>query len=68
MFGKTVLDIDGEHFEQAIDAAKKAKGATSDTQLNAEDLKTLTAVYKDIVVERRDGSSRRIRASRWTSR
>jgi len=51
MFGKTVLDIDGEHFERAIDAAKQAKGAASDTQLNAEDLKTLTAVYKDIVVE-----------------
>jgi pyruvate, orthophosphate dikinase len=51
MFGKTVLDIDGEHFERAIDDAKKAKGATSDTQLNAEDLKTLTARYKDIVVE-----------------
>jgi pyruvate,orthophosphate dikinase len=51
MFGKTVLDIDGDHFERAIDAAKKAKGATSDTQLNAEDLKTLTGVYKNIVVE-----------------
>jgi len=51
MFGKTVLDIDGEHFERAIDAAKQAKGAASDTQLNAEDLKTLTGVYKDIVVE-----------------
>jgi len=51
MFGKTVLDIDGEHFERAIDSAKKAKGATSDTQLNAEDLKTLTALYKNIVVE-----------------
>ena len=52
MFGKTVLDIDGAHFEHAIDAAKKAKGVASDTELNAEDLKTLTAVYKDIVVER----------------
>jgi pyruvate, orthophosphate dikinase len=51
MFGKTVLDIDGAHFEHAIDAAKKAKGVTSDTELNAEDLKTLTALYKDIVVE-----------------
>ena len=51
MFGKTVLDIDGAHFEHAIDSAKKAKGATSDTQLNAEDLKTLTAAYKNIVVE-----------------
>ena len=26
MFGKTVLDIDGEHFEHALDAAKQAKG------------------------------------------
>ncbi len=51
MFGKTVLDIDGAHFERAIDAAKKAKGATSDTQLGAEDLKTLTSFYKNIVVE-----------------
>ncbi len=51
MFGKTVLDIDGAHFEHAIDSAKKAKGVTSDTQLNAEDLKTLTAVYKNIVVD-----------------
>jgi pyruvate,orthophosphate dikinase len=51
MFGKTVLDIDGEYFERAIDAAKKAKGATSDTQLDAEDLKGLTATYKDLVLE-----------------
>jgi hypothetical protein len=26
MFGKTVLGIDGEHFEQALDDAKHAKG------------------------------------------
>jgi pyruvate,orthophosphate dikinase len=51
MFGKTVLDIDGAHFERAIDSAKKAKGVASDTELNAEDLKTLTAVYKNIVVD-----------------
>jgi len=51
MFGKTVLDIDGEHFEHAIEAAKQAKGATTDTQLDAEDLKKLTATYKDLVVE-----------------
>jgi pyruvate,orthophosphate dikinase len=51
MFGKTVLGIDGEHFEHAIDAAKKAKGAASDTQLSAEDMKALTQAYKDLVVE-----------------
>jgi pyruvate, orthophosphate dikinase len=51
MFGKTVLDIDGDYFEHALDAAKKAKGATSDTQLDAEDLKALTATYKELVIE-----------------
>jgi pyruvate,orthophosphate dikinase len=51
MFGKTVLDIDGECFSRAIESAKKAKGATSDTQLDADDLKALTATYKDLVVE-----------------
>jgi pyruvate,orthophosphate dikinase len=49
MFGKTVLDIDGEHFSRALDRAKQAKGATTDTQLDAEDLKALTAAYKEIV-------------------
>jgi pyruvate,orthophosphate dikinase len=51
MFGKTVLGIDGDHFEHALEAAKKAKGATTDTQLDAEDLKTLTATYKDLVLK-----------------
>jgi pyruvate,orthophosphate dikinase len=50
MFGKTVLGIDGEHFEHAIEAAKQAKGAASDTELNADDLKALTAAYKELVV------------------
>jgi pyruvate,orthophosphate dikinase len=51
MFGKTVLDIDGEHFEHAIDAAKSAKGVASDTELTADDLKALTAAYKELVRE-----------------
>ena len=51
MFGKTVLGIDGEHFEHAIDAAKKAKRAASDTELTAEDLRKLTAAYKELVVK-----------------
>ncbi len=49
MFGKTVLGIDGEHFEHALDSAKQAKGASSDTELDAEDLKDLTSAYKDII-------------------
>ena len=38
MFGKTVLDIEGEAFEHAIDAAKKAKGVKNDLDLDAGDL------------------------------
>jgi pyruvate,orthophosphate dikinase len=49
MFGKTVLDIEGEEFEHAIDAAKKAKGTTSDLDLDAADLKTLVETFKGIV-------------------
>src|SRR6202012_82960 len=30
IFGKTVLDIDGEEFEHAIDSAKQAKGTKND--------------------------------------
>jgi pyruvate,orthophosphate dikinase len=49
MFGKTVLGIEGEHFEDALEAAKKARGAESDTDLDAEDMRKLTHSYKEIV-------------------
>jgi pyruvate,orthophosphate dikinase len=52
MFGKTVLGIDGEHFERAIEAAKKARGVAADTGLDAGDLKSLTETYKEIVRSR----------------
>src|SRR5450631_1076581 len=51
MFGKTVLDIDGEAFEQAIDNAKKAKGIKNDLDLDADDLQQLVGVFKQIVRE-----------------
>jgi pyruvate, orthophosphate dikinase len=51
MFGKTVLGIDGEHFEHAIDAAKKAKGTTNDLDLDAGDLAALVETFKGIVRE-----------------
>src|SRR6516165_9039966 len=49
MFGKTVLDIDGEHFEHAIDEAKKAKGVRNDLDLDAGDLQNLVEVFKGII-------------------
>jgi pyruvate,orthophosphate dikinase len=49
MFGKTVLGVDGELFEHALDEAKKAKGTTSDLDLEADDFQRLVEVYKDII-------------------
>ena len=49
MFGKTVLGVDGEAFEHAIDEAKKARGTTSDLDLDATDLHELTETFKQIV-------------------
>ena len=51
MFGKTVLDIEGEAFEQAIDNAKKAKGIKNDLDLDADDLQQLVGAFKQIVRE-----------------
>jgi pyruvate, orthophosphate dikinase len=49
MFGKTVLDIDGEHFEHAIDEAKRAKGVRNDLDLDAGDLQSLVDTFKGII-------------------
>jgi pyruvate,orthophosphate dikinase len=51
MFGKTVLGIAGEHFEDALDAAKDAKGTKSDLDLGADELRLLVEAYKEIVVK-----------------
>ncbi|MEV5309429.1 pyruvate,orthophosphate dikinase [Streptomyces glaucescens] len=49
MFGKTVLGVDGELFEEALDKAKEAKKVTVDTELEAADLKKLVTAFKKIV-------------------
>ncbi|WP_034264621.1 pyruvate, phosphate dikinase [Actinospica robiniae] len=51
MFGKTVLDIDGEHFEEALEASKRAKNVATDVELDAADLSVLVDSYKAIVRE-----------------
>ena len=52
MFGKTVLDIDGDAFEHAIDAAKQAKGTRSDLDLDADDLRGIVETFKGIVKDK----------------
>ncbi|MDT0483660.1 pyruvate, phosphate dikinase [Streptomyces doebereineriae] len=49
MFGKTVLGVDGDLFEEALEKAKEAKKVTVDTDLEAADLKKLVTAFKKIV-------------------
>lgn len=51
MFGKTVLGVDGDLFEEALEGAKHAKGVTVDIDLDAADLKALVDRFKQIVTE-----------------
>jgi pyruvate,orthophosphate dikinase len=50
MFGRTVMGVDGDLFEEALDAAKRAKGADTDLDLDAADLRGLVDEFKAIVV------------------
>ncbi len=50
MFGKTVLHIEGEHFEDILDASKKAKNTTADLDLDAEDLRGIVEQFKAIIL------------------
>ncbi|MGW4028941.1 pyruvate, phosphate dikinase [Streptomyces sp. NPDC004838] len=49
MFGRTVLGVDGDLFEEALEEAKAAKKVTVDTDLDAGDLKKLVKHFKKIV-------------------
>ena len=51
MFGKTVLDIDGEHFSAALDAKKAECGVKLDYELDVDALRRLVEQYKAIVRE-----------------
>jgi pyruvate,orthophosphate dikinase len=51
MFGKTVLGIDGEHFEHALDEVKREQGTELDLDLDGEHLKDVVGRFKAIVQE-----------------
>lgn len=56
MFGDVVLGVEHEKFEEALTGLKTAKAAKLDTDLNADDLKTLVATYKKIVKDATGGN------------
>jgi len=49
MFGKIVLDVSGELFEEALHDLVDEKGLNVETELSAHDLLGLVATFKDIV-------------------
>ncbi len=51
MFGRIVMDVKGERFDEALEAAKVARGAAQDTGLTADDLRALVDEFKAIVRE-----------------
>ncbi len=51
MFGKIVLGIDPERFEQRLEEKKRQMGAQADTDLTAEHLRDLVEEFKRIVEE-----------------
>src|SRR6188472_1386392 len=51
MYGKTVLDIPGDVFADALDKAKATKGETNDLDLDVDDLKQLVEDFKVAVRE-----------------
>ncbi|MEN9741317.1 MAG: hypothetical protein RIR66_273 [Actinomycetota bacterium] len=51
MFGKTVLDIEGEVFSEALQHVKDRAGVTSDVDLSTENLRELVDIFKGIVKE-----------------
>ena len=53
MFGDVVSGVEKDHFEQALEALKRERGAAVDTDLGADDLRGLVETYKGIYRERR---------------
>jgi pyruvate,orthophosphate dikinase len=50
MFGRIVMDVKAERFDEPLDAAKHAHGKDArDTDLTVEDLKTLVEAFKKVV-------------------
>ena len=49
MFGKTVMDIDGDLFANELHGLQERKGYKGDLDMTTEDLQELVVVYKEIV-------------------
>src|SRR4029434_5413082 len=50
MYGKTVMGVDGDRFEEALDHAKERKGVRNDVELDEGDLRRLVEEFKGMVL------------------
>ena len=55
MYGRIVLGIEGELFDEELEAAKRRQGVKTDAELDPESLEKLAATYR-VTVERRTGN------------
>jgi pyruvate,orthophosphate dikinase len=51
MFGRTVMGVEGERFEEALEHAKEAKGIRNDVDLDEGDLRGLVEQFKAIIAK-----------------
>jgi pyruvate,orthophosphate dikinase len=49
MFGKIVLDVEGDAFEKALETLRHERGVDTDPELSADDLRGLVETFKGIV-------------------
>ena len=57
MYGKTVMGVDGDRFEEALEQAKETKGVRNDVELDEGDLRGLVEQFKAHHLGRRPGGS-----------
>jgi pyruvate,orthophosphate dikinase len=51
MYGKTVMGVDGDRFEEALEHAKEHKGVRNDVELDEGDLRRLVEEFKAIIAD-----------------
>ncbi len=55
MFGATVLGVERELFDDALDELKESRQVTTDLELTADDFEELVATYKKVIVDQTGG-------------
>src|SRR5207247_2515591 len=49
LFGRIGMGVEAHYFDDLLDEIKRKRGVSLDTELTADDLKTLVAQFKDVV-------------------